>query len=46
MEIGSRDGILHISLMDGQARVLLCRTTQLSADAARILDAIALRKTI
>lgn len=30
------DEMLHVTLMDGQARVLLCRTTQLSADAARI----------
>ena len=31
-----KDEMLHVTLMDGQARVLLCRTTQLSADAARI----------
>ncbi len=30
------DEMLHITLMDGQARALLCRTTQLSRDAARI----------
>ncbi len=30
------DEMLHITLMDGQARALLCRTTQLSNDAARI----------
>ena len=31
-----KDEMLHVTLMDGQARVLLCRTTQLSTEAARI----------
>ena len=30
------DEMLHFTLMDGQARGLLCRTTRLSAEAARI----------
>ena len=30
------DEMLHITLMDGQARALLCRTTQVASDAARI----------
>lgn len=31
-----QDEMLHMTLMGGQARVLLCRTTALSAEAARI----------
>ena len=36
MEPVFNDEMLHITLADGQARALLCRTTQLSAEAARI----------
>ena len=36
MEIGSRDGILHISLMDGQARAILIESTGLVQEAKRI----------
>ncbi len=36
MELTFNDEMLHITLADGQARALLCRTTQLSAEAARI----------
>ena len=36
MESVFNDEMLHITLAGGQARALLCRTTQLSAEAARI----------
>ena len=36
MEPVFNDEMLHITLAGGQARALLCRTTQLSAEAARI----------
>ena len=36
MDLRSRDGILHISLLEGQARAILIESTQMVQEAKRI----------